>query len=340
MPPANYTKIRAAAFTPPSGDGTGYEDAGAALTPFKIALHALMTKIKALKDGDDVLTVVLGPEWLFRKPQGTHKVDGKDKPIQRFMDYGEMGLIVDGLIKLSKNYPDTLIAPGSILWAIPGKKEVEAPKSKWPWAKQETMVIETPIVYNTCPIVANGKLVHVYHKQFWGLDTKSADGQVFAFEPKGALESLQDFKTKCKSVGADGKPVKAVICNLFKYENLEFGIEICADHSVDGKGVITKECAGKTVDIHLLVSCGMFILGPSIAARPGGFIIHTDGGNTTGPNLQKTGLGWVKCTAKGKFEPDPKKQNLIYKADGKTFIGSHPNMACYLDDLLELTPET
>lgn len=57
-------------------------------------------------------------------------------------------------------------------------------------------------------------------------------------------------------------------------KKIQFGLEICADHSY---GTLKK--SGRPIDIHLLPSCGMFPTTTSVAARAGGFIFNCDGWN-------------------------------------------------------------
>lgn len=328
-----YTKIRAMGFAPPTGDESGYNDPKEAVSQLKIAFHAAHTHVKKLNDPADVLPVFLAPEWVFRKPQVKLADDkGKPRAANQFFSYGEMGTIVDELLKLTKSQKETLVIPGSILWAIPGKQEVEKPKKKWPWADAEKMVVDIAIAYNTTPVMCGGKLVHFCHKQVWGLDTAVKDGQIFAFEPKQTIEALTDWKERCKTVSDKGKELKPVLANTFDHAGLRFGIEICADHN--GPGCVGK---GKPVDVHVLISCGMFLRGEAIGARVGGLVLHTDGVNTKGPAMEKTCFGWTKVVSKGKFAPDPKKKAELYTADKKTFLGKHPKLIWVYDDLLELS---
>lgn len=105
-----------------------------------------------------------------------------------------------------------------------------------------------------------------------------------------------------------GKKVKPVIAHIFKHDGLSFGIEICADHCT---GTLVK-AAKKSVDVQVLVSCGMSFSRFNMAVNKGGIAFHCDG-NLKPP---KNKLGFTAFVSNANKEstvlrPSDKVQGLI-----------------------------
>ena len=307
---------------------------------FNVVVRSYLTKKPYKSDPDNVLRIFLAPEWTFRQPDTEIEVEGRKRKVKQFLAAGEMGVILKELIKISATAKDVLIVAGSILWAIPGKIQVNT--------KNGEVAEGVALVYNTTPILCGGKIVHFYHKQFFGFDCSARNGQVFAFDPQGTTVGLSRMdsspikknlsaitaKLKTKAVNLDREELKAVDSNTFKHAGLHFGIEICADHC---NQALVKACAGseEEVDVQILVSCGMRLFSDSIAARKGGVAIHIDGANPKEANMKKICFGWQSVTAvskKGKKTLTP----LEYIPDKKKFIGEHPRLSFIYEDLIEL----
>lgn len=255
---------------------------------FEDSFKKVCEDFKKKKDGKGVLPVFLAPEWSFRMPNKTvRKVER-----HQFFSQKELGLIIEKLKAITEPYKDVLVVSGSILWAMKDPAQKKKGKKDFP-------------VYNTTVVLCGGKIVHVYHKQFWGLDTKEVKRKFFAFNADSVLKGLKTMKTK--NVNDKGKVIaKAVVSNTFEHAGLTFGIEICHDHNV---GALAENCGGKEIDVHILVSSGATLYGPHVAARIGGIALSTDGAAPNLADLKNNCFGWAKV------------QNLNWSDDN----GTHKN---------------
>lgn len=283
-------KLRVGGYCPNTSQGrnNSWEEA---TKQFEESFEEVCKTFTEKKDGKGVLPVFLAPEWSFRKPNKVVKVKGKKdeyKHLHQFFSHKEMRKIVEKLRtitkpkaattklekKLKKIYEDVLVVSGSILWAMTrGRKK---------------------LVYNTTVVLCGGEIVHVYHKQFWGSDTKDGGNDIFVFKPDGysdrALKGMESMRTK--NVDDKGKViVKAVVSNTFEHAGLSFGIEICADHN---NRALAKNYGGKRIDVHILISCGARLYGPDVVARIGGIALSTDGFAPNLEDLKANCFGWAK----------------------------------------------
>ncbi len=130
--------------------------------------------------------------------------------------------------------------------------------------------------FNVCPVLRNGRFLLKSYKEF----DDGASG-------KNAGTLSYDQK--------DSDP-------YFKVDGVGFGLEVCGDHNDQGgQGGRLKRwnaAAGKTIDIHLLVSDSMTVLGGSVAARAGGYLVQCDiGGTTMGIAVYPAGGAYSPATA-------------------------------------------
>jgi hypothetical protein len=338
------TKLRICGYAPYTGRGGSTDNVIACLTNFKTNFDLVMAELKVnltfKKDrdfDDDLLKIFIAPEWAFRKPnalisppQKKSSIFSKKKPEPApkdtimFWTASELAVIIKGLLEISNDHPELLIVPGSILWAIPGGIQ---------FAKSGALEESKALVYNTCPIVVGGKVIHFCHKQMEGLDANTSDGQVFVLDDNQGLPELaQKLKTSSVDIGSG---VKGCVSNFFTHRKLKFGIEICADHNNE---VLKKQHGTECVDVQLLVSCGACIRHQGIAARKGGVVINCDGSMTNADAMKKTCCGLVRVDKDDatKFVPDPRKKAEVYKTEGKTFPGSFPNLSFVVDEIVEL----
>ena len=155
--------------------------------------------------------------------------------------------------------PDILLAPEFFLYnggkpySRKEKKEIEkeiAGKA----GKEGRLIIPGTIIwegflgiYNTAPII-NGTNISEYHK--------ATDG--------GTSQIAIRDRLRVKFGKESGR--------LFKWRNLDFGIEICSDHA---EGNIRK--LRRKADIHIIVGCGMKVHDNKAIARERGYLLLCDG---------------------------------------------------------------
>jgi hypothetical protein len=191
----------------------------------------------------DVLPVFEAPEWFFRRSDRPYLPAEKDQ-------------VVNLLASVSASFPNMLIVAGTILWA----EGLDNPGVNGTNIK----------LYNTAPIVMNGRLQKLYDKKNEGGDTSG-------------YESL--------NIGL-GNWTRGDSSNIFNISNVKFAIDICAD-TADGQAkqnYYAQDPEGKLggtgVDVHLITSNGS--PAANAIARPGGYILHSD--SSKSPNQAPTGL--------------------------------------------------
>jgi hypothetical protein len=112
--------------------------------------------------------------------------------------------------------------------------------------------------YNVCPVLRNGRFLVKSYKDF-------DDGAA------GKNSATYDYDTKASEP-------------YFRVDGIGFGLEVCGDHNDQrGLGGRLKQWnanAGRTIDVHILISDSNFVQPPSVAARAGGFVVHCDIGGT------------------------------------------------------------
>ncbi|HEY8376467.1 MAG TPA: hypothetical protein VIK91_08260, partial [Nannocystis sp.] len=108
-----------------------------------------------------------------------------------------------------------------------------------------------PRIRNDAIAVFEGKVVKTVRKKHWGGDARGYAGMRQShFEGAGEQDSC-----------------------IFELEGLKFALEICADH-VNRRA--REEAGGYGVDVHIVVSDGVTVGKPGLAAHKGGIVIYND----------------------------------------------------------------
>ena len=196
------------------------------------------------------------------------------------MPEASMKRITAAVKQLSQRFPEALIIPGTLVWLDEALPISQLFKRKH-------------VARNSAFIYAGGKLLFRYDKQ-------SDAGELFEAE-----------KQVAKFVSGDR-------LGVFTWNQKRFGIEICLDHS---RAVLRDnlEQRGKAaVDVHLIIGSSVANKESKIAARFGGLVVHTDGGDTKPshappplPNQQgpRTGVWKLKELAIGKGDIPATEEN-------------------------------
>lgn len=132
---------------------------------------------------------------------------------------------------------NVLIIAGTMFW-------VEREPVIRPAGFRRAEQITKGIARNTCYVFHNGGLVSTYHKNQDSHELDTPEERLFNFLGGTAV----------------------AICTI---DGLRLGIEICADHNA-GKMV------SQNLDIHVIVSDGMFPSGPKVGTRPNGVVLCCD----------------------------------------------------------------
>lgn len=114
-------------------------------------------------------------------------------------------------------------------------------------------------LHNTLPLIYGGEVVRAYDKKVDGGDQNIADRYWREFMP--GTES-----------------------GVIPYKDLELGVEVCADHfqsngrgGVSNPGQLRTEVGPDSLDLQLIVSCGMSIHEQALAVRENGYALLCDG---------------------------------------------------------------
>ncbi|MDP6627237.1 MAG: hypothetical protein QGG50_04990 [Methanopyri archaeon] len=114
-------------------------------------------------------------------------------------------------------------------------------------------------LHNTLPLIYGGEVVREYDKKIDGGDQKIGD------------RYWRDFVPGTES-------------GVIPYKDLELGIEVCADHftsngrgGVSNPGQLLTEVGPDSLDLQLIVSCGMSIHDQALAVRENGYALLCDG---------------------------------------------------------------
>jgi len=204
---------------------------------------------------DGQAQIFIAPEWLFSGMEGEY--EGKPAYGGALAE-AEMQKVTQALVEMSASHQGVTIVAGSILWSKPA---------------EEMLLIEgqlTPadMVFNSCPVVQDGSLLHVAYKLNQGFDpdlsargqthekaydtpgprTPGARLQVFMNDgsnPHSGKECVQNLQAKMKVMSAPesvqrawetplrhGVPPSGTN-NLFTAHGKTVGIDICADHGFE-----------------------------------------------------------------------------------------------------------
>merc|ERR1712232_148684 len=104
---------------------------------------------------------------------------------------------------------------------------------------------------------------------------------------------------------------------VFEVKGLKLGIEICLDH---GQGRLARELGPRrTVDVHLIVSAGMFIAAGPVGTKQGGPVLLADGFGRTAMSQNIYGRG-----REAAVKPDGESHynvGVVYGADTMVALG-------------------
>lgn len=131
-------------------------------------------------------------------------------------------------------------------------------------------------VFNTVPVIHNGKLVHMYSKRF---EADIADGR--------KRDSIEVWGMSDESVPEHAREQVASSC-LFTHAGISFGIEVCRDHA---RGRLIKESYKiPGVHVHLVTANDVGITGHNVSARHKGcyFLCDAAGNKRKGYQVKRT----------------------------------------------------
>lgn len=215
-----------------------------------------------LSPGEKQMNLMVAPEWLFAK-HGT-----------KAYTPAECQRITEGLLNMSKKYPNMLIVGGSISWEMPdGKGPGGEPKFT---------------MFNTSPVVQDGKMVHMYHKRVEGGETSVPADQ------KGTVSKNWGMgDPKLRSKIEHDNPNIASNSSIFTHNGMTFSMEICADSASGAslKEYAQKHPTGKGTDMHILISVGSPFQPVKTPVKNGGIMVHVDGKYSE--KLPKSGVATV-----------------------------------------------
>ena len=217
---------------------------------------------------EGVVPIFVASEWYFRSSNwGAYS-------------RSEMTSTILALLEESKDpkLQSLLIAPGTFYWY------------------DEDSTESMKIVYNSVPVIKNGKLLSLVTKQFdkdrtdpikefWGTEDKLDKAQSIS------ISLVQQFGD---SYGGDSTDVNG----YFSSDGVQFGLEICQDNvrsrlqnylynnhselmqstSTEFKDLDLAKWDDVLVDVHLVISNGNGIYPDRTALKAGGFMLFVDGG--------------------------------------------------------------
>lgn len=146
------------------------------------------------------------------------------------------------------------------------------------------------------------------------------------------LNSIEDNYLQtitCYPVIPNGSEVKHEMDDyygIFEYEGIDFGIEICLDHSRGRLLNHVKSHMDDAVDVQIIPSCGMTIRANAVVAKEGGIVFNCDGEyevndgvsgdkcHTTLKTVKNQYYG-EKATVLSKYHPVKEKITLTHKPE-------------------------
>lgn len=297
----------------------GDADPQVSLKDFVEALAKADAEVKKLNADtpDESARVFVSPLFTF---QGTPA-----------FDFESMATIVQGVADASKRFKGMLIVPGSILWKLPNKAEVQAAKKDfkdYPFAKPASLALDEPTTFNTTPAICDGKVIHVIHWRFESGPLTLDDPASF-FGVKGTAWSQDEFwkrwKDKVKVVDASGKIVPPAVANVFEWGDELVGIEPWSDHT---DGCLKKE-GKKTVGLQVVLGYGAEVVPASVAIDAPGALVSVDGSKPDKKWQLEHGLAIVRASkdvdASGKpsttYHPPLADKKALYSDAGKVAAG-------------------
>ncbi|MFH1455709.1 MAG: hypothetical protein ABIF40_02050 [archaeon] len=190
-------------------------------------LDGFLTIIEKLSEEN--YNLIACPEWgLFFR----------DSNHPRITTTSEKSDLVEVLCDFSKGKTQ-LILPGSMMW-----------------------LANDTDVYNTVPIIGDGKYLGDYHKY---IDGGSTNAVLQGMRREPGLSQRKGFGWKPGN--EKGK--------YFRWNNLDCGIEICAD--TNSYRNLRKNMLIPKLDLQFLISCGMPLIPANTKLKRGGIGIGIDG---------------------------------------------------------------
>lgn len=243
--------------------------------------------------------IFTAPEWLFAGMREEQGGNGERRVVSAgAVTAGEKEAIERGLKALSQEHPQLTIVAGTILWSQPldgmhAGKGAEQPAD---------------MVYNHCPVLANGQIIHSVAKHTDGGDAKMAamgfDPARRAHDVPGSGNSfgarIQVFSNDAEApdkknpkslagLAAESQRPPPLANNFFALGSKTVCLEICADHPAavaknalmsepDGteSDLIKRVKAAKGTDLHLVIAAGSKIAAGNVVAKVEGVACVND----------------------------------------------------------------
>jgi len=214
----------------------------------------------ALPPGTHALRLFLAPEYFFSESCNRH-----------VMDYETRGQVVQGMAKLSGDFPHMLLMPGTVAYFKPlVDKGLESRRLKADPNHQSRVVKYAG--YFTAGEEKSTYLAHNTAYAFYG------GQQVFKYRKMLDCAELnaQDLKAGKVMVFAIGSTVGVFNFNQAG-QALRIGVEICADHDNGqlSKGGVTN------LDLQVVLSASTGLKKDFAVLREGGCLFHCDAGEST-----------------------------------------------------------
>jgi len=209
---------------------------------------------------DGVIFIFVAPEYYFKSTRVN---------VERSLSKAERQQIIAALTGLSRDYPHTVLIPGTIFWSKPADDKARKKAQtrlgqninaygtgnqlgqKWTALRARGGPDQVQYVsYNSAYVFYNGE-TYKYHKMSDASENLDADlRRNTLFIPGSRPGYFPDLG----------------------HTGVTFGIEICADHQA--------AVLNQTVDIHILSSAATTSVPANIRARPGGLFIHASSTTT------------------------------------------------------------
>jgi hypothetical protein len=199
------------------------------------------------KSGFGVLNVFLAPEFFFRSSMGTK--DGSDH--YTLVEVQEARAVIREAVLSSSAFDDWLLVPGT---AVYKNYKVITRKSG----------ITTNVLFNDAWVITRGG-----SRGRFGKTELVCQKQNFAVGDK-LEDDLKAMSGPLKNLAAK------VNRQILQLDNVKIGFEICLDHK-NGALKNTVKAPPGTLDLHLLISCGMSPVPGNVAARTGGYVLRCNG---------------------------------------------------------------
>ncbi|RKH17702.1 hypothetical protein D7X74_11540 [Corallococcus sp. CA047B] len=246
-------------------DKTQYRD-------IRFKLEGVRTAASYVRNAE--VGLVVAPEYFFRDP---NQNDLKNYHVSR----DEKTRIQDSLLDVSRDFPNVVLAPGTVAWkqptsdrprfvsevALKGSSQGYFDHSVGMTALNKSVSMSlTALTQSGNPLFALGpppvshllyNTLYLYHDgHYWGLDKQgdfheSSSDKVLVYEHGAMLQELR--------------------VNGYR---LRFGLEICLDH-VNGRLAQHLQGTGEgPVDLHVIMSDFAFNKAQHFCARDGGAVVH------------------------------------------------------------------